>query len=95
MQKELVKVSRATVDFYKYEKDGLVFYEYDATQLRAPEPMVNTMAGFSLLKDKNIRLVGLFFQEPFPLYSRIPLSIEYETIELDSGDFQITFKLAE
>lgn len=93
MQKELISVARATLDFYKYEEDGLTIYEYDATKCQPPEPMVNTMVGLSLLKSKNDRLVGIFFHEPFPLYDRIPLTISHEAKELDSGDFRITFKL--
>ncbi len=95
MQKQKVEVPRATLDFYTYEEDGLTFYEYDATQCQAPEPMVNTLAGLSLLKTKTDRLVGLFFHEPFPLYSRLPLTIEHEAKELENGDFKITLKLAE
>jgi hypothetical protein len=51
------------------------------------------MVGLSLLKNKNDRLVGIFFHEPFPLYQRIPLTIVHEAKELESGDFRITFKL--
>lgn len=95
MQKELIKVPRATLDFYKYEEDGLTIYEYDATKCQPPEPMVNTMVGLSLLKSKTDRLCGIFFHEPFPLYSRIPLNISHEAVPLPSGDFRITFKLEE
>lgn len=93
--KERIEVPRTTLDFYKYEENGLIFYEYNAIGCQPPEPMVNTLAGLSLLKSKNDRLVGYFFHEPFPLYSRIPLTIEHEAKELENGDFRITFKLAE
>src|SRR3990167_5739996 len=93
MKKELIEVPRASLDFYKYEEDGLTYYEYDSTKCQPPEPMVNTMVGLSLLKNKNDRLVGIFFHEPFPLYQRIPLTIVHEAKELESGDFRITFKL--
>lgn len=95
MKKELIEVPRTTLDFYKYEEDGLTYYEYDATGCQPPEPMVNTMVGLSLLKSKNDRLVGIFFHEPFPLYDRIPLTISHEAKQLESGDFRITFKLEE
>jgi hypothetical protein len=55
--------------------------------------MINAIVGLSLLKSKNERLVGIFFHEPFPLYDRVPLSIAHEAIELDGGDFRITFKI--
>jgi hypothetical protein len=93
MKKELIEVPRTTLDFYKYEENGLTFYEYDATECQPPEPMVNTICGLSLITSKKDRLVGVFFHEPFPLYDRIPLSISHEAKELDNGDFRITFKL--
>ncbi|MDX9814243.1 MAG: hypothetical protein WC144_02885 [Sulfurimonas sp.] len=95
MQKTKIEVPRATLDFYTYEEDGLTYYEYDATGCQPPEPMVNTLNGLSLLKSPTDRLVGKFFHEPIPLYSRIPLNIEHSPKELESGDVLITFKLSE
>jgi len=92
MTKELVDVPMTTLDFYKYEVDGLVFYEFNATKCSPPEPMVNTIHGLKLLKNENDRLVGIFFHEPVPLYERIGESFHYEAIELENGDFKITFK---
>ncbi|OHE16563.1 MAG: hypothetical protein A2540_02945 [Sulfurimonas sp. RIFOXYD2_FULL_37_8] len=93
MEKTLIEVPRATLNFYKYEEDGLTYYEFNATECQPPEPMINAIVGLSLLKSKNERLVGIFFHEPFPLYDRVPLSIAHEAIELDGGDFRITFKI--
>lgn len=93
MQKELISIPRATLDFYRYEEDGLTYYEFDATLCQPPEPMINAIMGLSLLKNKNDRLVGIFFHEPFPLYERVPLTISHEAIELENGDFKIIFKL--
>ena len=92
MSREKIEVPRATLDFYKYEEDGLTYYEYDATKCQPPEPMVNTMIGLNLLQNENDRLVGMFFHEPFPLYERIPLTIGHEAIEQEDGSFKITFK---
>ncbi|MDP2894566.1 MAG: hypothetical protein Q8N78_09420 [Sulfurimonas sp.] len=93
MEKTLIEVPRATLNFYKYEEDGLTYYEFNATQCQPPEPMINAIVGLSLLKSKNDRLVGIFFHEPFPLYDRVPLRISHEATELDEGDFRITFKI--
>ena len=93
MFKQKIEVPRATLEFFKYEEDGLTYYEYDATKCQPPEPMVNTMVGVSLLKGPNDRLVGNFFHEPFPLYERLPLTIGHVAEEQESGDFKITFKL--
>jgi len=95
LNKKLVEVPGSTLPFYTYEKDGLTFFEFDATECNPPEPMVNTIRGLTLLKSETDRLVGLFFHEPFPLYERIPFTILHEVIELKNGDFQVTFKLSE
>lgn len=93
MNKELVEIPFATLDFYKYEKDGLVYYEFDARECNPPEPMVNAMSGLQMLKNKNERLVGIFFHEPFPLYQKITNLFSYEPKELEEGDFMVTFKV--
>jgi len=90
--KELVKIPRATLDFYRYEEDGLIFYEFDATQSSAPEPMMNAMVGLEMIKNKNERLVGIFFHQPMPLLQRIMPYFTYEVTELDSGDFRLVFQ---
>jgi len=91
--KELVQIPYATLEFYKYEEDGLIIYEFDATECQPPEPMVNTLNALKMLKDKNERVVGLFFHEPTPLYNKISDLISYDAKELENGDFKITFKL--
>jgi len=91
MEKERVEIEHTTLDFYKYEKDSLTFYEFDATMSQAPEPMVNTMCALKMLVDKNDRLVGRFFHEPFPLFQRIEKNFIYESKELEDGNFLVTF----
>lgn len=93
MKKIPIEVEGATLPFYSYEEDGLNYFEFDATECEPPEPMVNTMRGLGLLKGSKDRVVGSFFHEPFPLYQRIPLTIEHEAVELENGDVKVTFKL--
>jgi len=92
MFKQKIEVPRATLDIFKYEEDGLTFYEFDATQCQPPEPMVNTMVCLSLLESENDRLKGKFFHEPTPLYDKTSSHFTHEAIELESGDFDIIFK---
>ncbi len=94
MQKKSIQVPATTLEFFTYEKGGLKFYEFDASECEPPEPMINTLRGLALLKHKNERLVGTYFHEPFPLYERIPISFEYKPLELENGNFQVTFKKA-
>ena len=95
MEKELVKIPFATLDFYKYEKDGLIFYEFDATECQPPEPMVNAINVLKTIKSKNERVIGTFFHEPSPLYAKISDYFSYDAKELENGDFKITFMLKE
>ncbi len=92
MQKEKIIVPRATLDIFKYEEEGITYYEFDATLCQPPEPMVNAMVCLSLLKDTD-KLVGYFFHEPAPLYDKISAHFSHEASELESGDFKIVFQL--
>ncbi len=93
MSREKITVPMATLEFVKYEEKGLTYFEFDATQCQPPEPMVNAMNGLKLLKEKNDRLVGIFFHEPVPLYDRVGVKFAHEALELENGDFKIIFKL--
>ena len=92
MQKELVQIPRTTLDFYKYEQDGITYYEFDATGCQPPEPMVNAINGLSMIQSDKERLVGIFFHEPAPLYDRIAEYFTHEATELENGDFRIVFQ---
>ena len=92
MEKEKVAIPMTTLDFYKYEKNGITYYEFDATECSPPEPMVNTMHALRLIQSDKERLVGRFFHEPTPLYTKIEDYFSYEAEELPNGNYQITFK---
>ena len=94
MYKQKIETPGATIDFFKYEEDGLTYYEFNATQCSPPEPMVNAVNGLRLLQNENDRLVGIFFHEPTPLYDRIGTGFLYEAIALENGDFKIIFRRA-
>lgn len=92
MKKELVKLPKTTLDIYKYEKDGLSFFEFDATECEPPEPMVNTMNTLVHVKEPNQRLRVLFFHEPHPLYLKIDEFFEHSSRELEDGNVEVVFK---
>ena len=94
MDKQKIEIQGSTLDFFKYEDEGLTYYEFNATQCSPPEPMVNTINGLRLLQSETDRLVGIFFHEPTPLYDRIGPDFSHEAIALENGDFKIIFKLA-
>jgi len=92
IDKEKVDIPMTTLDFYKYEKDGLTYYEFDATECSPPEPMVNTLNALRMIQNENERLAGRFFHEPTPLYAKIRDFFTYEAQELQNGEYKITFK---
>lgn len=94
MHKEKIEILGATIDFFKYKENGLTYYEFNATQCSAPEPMVNAMSGLRMLQSKDDRLVGIFFHEPIPLYNRLGDHFIHEAIALENGDFKIIFQRA-
>lgn len=91
MFKEKVTIPRATLDIFRYKKDGVTYYEFDATACQPPEPMVNAIVCLNNLKDDEV-LEVTFFHEPTPLYDKISDNFSYEATALDSGDFRILFK---
>lgn len=92
VQKELVKIPRATLDIYKYSENNLTIYEFDATECSPPEPMVNTIVVLHLLQNENDRLIVTFFHEPTPLFERIKLKFSYISQELQNGDIKVIFQ---
>jgi len=89
--KETIEIPLTTLKFYRYKKDGITYIEYDARECTPPEPMVNTIHALKMLQDKQTKLVGKFFHEPFPLFERVSSHFSYESKALESGDFEITF----
>jgi len=90
--KEKITPPRATLDFYQYEKEGITYYEFNATKCSPPEPMVNAMIGLSLLKNENERLIGEFFHLPTPLLQKVEGKYLYTTTELENEDVIVEFK---
>jgi len=92
MHKKLITLPRATLDIYNYEENGLNIYEFDATECSPPEPMINTIVTLEMLKSRTDILRVTYFHEPMPLYERISTSFSYNSVELENGDFLVTFK---
>ncbi|SHO80810.1 hypothetical protein MNB_SV-15-459 [hydrothermal vent metagenome] len=89
-QAEQIEVNGATVPFYKYEKDGLVHYQFDSSLTGHPEPMVNAMSGLQLIKN-NEKLVMINSKAPMGLFPKIQADFDFEYREIDGGKFEITF----
>ena len=90
-QKIALEVPGASLPFVSYEEDGVEYIEFDSTTSHPPEPMVNFMKGFALIKGTDKKLVMINVQEPTPLYPRIATDLTWEVEVLDSGDVKVVF----
>ena len=90
-QKIALEVPGASLPFVTYEENGVVYIEFDSSASHPPEPMVNFMKGFELIKDTEKKLVMINAQEPAPLYPRIANELTWEVEVLESGDIKVVF----
>ncbi|BCD68892.1 hypothetical protein [Nitratiruptor sp. YY09-18] len=86
-----VEVPGATVDFYKFQKDGVTYYAFDTSRCGPPEPMVNAMAGLKLVKDPNTKLIMINHKMPMGLLNKIEQNYDIEKEELPDGRVQLLF----
>ena len=86
-----VQVEGATVEFKKFEKDGVTYYAFDTSRCGPPEPMVNAMAGLKLIKDPNTKLIMINHKMPMGLLNKIGANYEIEKEELPDGNVQLVF----
>ncbi|WP_457639797.1 hypothetical protein [Persephonella sp.] len=91
-EKEEIKVEGATVPVYKYQKDGVTYYEFDTSMLGPPEPMVNALAVLKLLNSPDVRVVMINHKKPMGLFDKIADKYDYQIEEMD-GKYKIVFSL--
>jgi len=90
-QKTVLEVPGASLPFVTYEDNGVEYIEFDSCASNPPEPMVNFMKGFDLIKGTDKKLVMINAQEPAPLYPRIATDLTWEVEVLETGDVKIVF----
>jgi len=95
IEKEKIEVNGATVDFYKYIKDGIEYYEFDTSRCGPPEPMVNAMAGLKLIDSPNKKLVMINHKKPMGLLDKIGQNYDIETQKLEDGRVKLIFSYKE
>ncbi len=93
MSKEKISVDGATVEFFKYEKDGKSYYEFDSSTCEPPGPMVNAMSGLKLIDSADKRLVMINHKKPMGLLPKIENDFEWDEESLSDGKVKLTFKL--
>ena len=80
-----------TVDFFKYEEDGCLYYYFDTSMTAAPEPMINAMAGLGLLDGINKKLVMINHKVPGGLFGKIGDNFGHDIQELEDGRAKVVF----
>jgi len=90
-----VEVEGATVDFYKFEKDGIEYYAFDTSRCGPPEPMVNAMAGLKLIKGPNVKLIMINHKMPMGLLNKVGENFDIEKEELPDGNVKLVFSYKE
>jgi len=95
VKKEQIDVTGATLPFFRYEENGITYYEFDSSESELPVPMVNALRGLELLKDRNERLKMINMQEPTGLYPSIAERFSWSTEVLEDGNVSILFCIRE
>ncbi len=88
---EKIDVEGATVDFYKYVKDGVTYYQFDTSRCGPPEPMVNAMSGLKLIDSPDKKLVMINHKKPMGLLDKIGDKYDIETESLEDGRVKLIF----
>ena len=88
---EKIEVPGATVDFYKYTKDGITYYQFDTSRCGPPEPMVNAMSGLKLIDGPDKRLVMINHKKPMGLLDKIGENYQIEEEQLEDGRVKLVF----
>lgn len=91
MNKQQIEVTGATEPFYTYEKDGIIYYEFDTSLCTPPGPMVNAMCGLKLIDSPDKRLVMINMKKPMGLFPKIENDFRWEDETLEDGKIKLTF----
>jgi len=84
-----IEVKGATTDFYSYSEDGTEFYYFDTSD-GSGHPMVNAMAGLSVLPE-DATLVMINHHAPSGLFPKIEANYDYIVEVLPNGNAKIVF----
>ncbi len=88
---EKIEVPGATVDFYRYTKGGVTYYQFDTSRCGPPEPMVNAMSGLKLIDSPDKKLVMINHKKPMGLLDKIGKNYDIEIENLEDGRVKLIF----
>jgi uncharacterized protein (DUF2249 family) len=87
---EQIEISGATVPFFKYEKNGTTYIQFDSSNANHPEPMINAMAGLKTIT-KNEKLVMINSKAPMGLFNKVEADFTNEVTTLEDGRAKVIF----
>ncbi len=90
-KKEPIEVEGATVPFFTYIDGDAQVFEFDTSKCGPPDPMVNAMAGLSLIDSADKKLVMINHKSPGGLLAKIGENYDIVEEKLDGGLVKLTF----
>lgn len=81
----------ATVEFSKFQNDGISYIMFDTSRCAPPEPMVNATIALSMIENQNTKVIMINHKSPAGLLEKIKNSFEWEEIAMDDGNVMMVF----
>ncbi len=93
MKKMEINIDGTTLPFYETELNGVKYYEFDASEVGCPEPMINAMAGLKFISKnkKKSKLIMINSHEPKGLYKKIKDKFTWSVENLNKEKVKIIF----
>ena len=85
-----INLEGATVPFYKFDENGVTYYQFDSSKCGHPEPMINAMTGLQTIKGEE-KLIMINSKAPMGLFPKVENDFSHEVSELEDGTFKIVF----
>ena len=85
-----VEISGATVPFYRFEDNGVMFLQFDSSKAGHPEPMVNAMSGLQSIEGDE-KLIMLNSKAPMGLFPKIENDFTFEVSDIQPGLVKVVF----
>ncbi len=90
--RETVEVTGCNLPVYRYNNDGITYYEFDSRGCEPPVPMMNALRVLELIDDTSKRMVMINMQEPTGLYVKLQDYFLWEVTPLEYGDVKVVFQ---
>lgn len=90
---QILEDPRIPLPFYRYEKEGFVYYRFDSSKSEPPVPLVMALAGLANVNRPGVVLEMINHKEPVALFPRIGDRFIVEEERLEDGRLRYLFTL--